>query len=128
MKNMLIAMVMLAASGCAATGGLLSKSKPVYEAISGQSYAPPTQEDLGHDFIDISGNPEFKTKIKALAYELTGWIYWDVPYNDSSIIDVKETAKANGADGLILWRTNYKQDPFFNKYMGISVKTIKFSK
>ena len=128
MKNIMIVGMMVMLAGCATLKYLASAAKPKYEANKTGTYTPAGQEDLTHEFIDVSGAPDFQAKVKSLSYEHMGWIYYEVPYNESTLADVKQTAKQAGADGVIIWRTDYAKDPLLERSYGISAIAIKLNK
>lgn len=128
MKIIMVVGMMVMLAGCATLKDLASAARPKYEANKAGVYTPAGQEDLAHEFIDVSGVPGFQDKVKTLAYEHMGWIYYEVPYNESTLADVKQTAKQAGADGVIIWRTNYAKDPLLERSYGISAVAIKLNK
>jgi hypothetical protein len=127
MKHLILVVVSFFFTGCATIGELASASKPKYEANAGGVYSPASAEDLTHEFVNVSGKTEFTAKVKNLSYEHMGWIYYEVPYNESTMADVKQTALQAGADGVIIWRTGYAQDPLLGRAYGISVVAIKLT-
>jgi hypothetical protein len=128
MKQILIVMLVVCLSGCATLKELTSAAKPKFTPDPEGVHMSPTQDDLKHEFVNLSDDPAFNSKIKSLSYEYMGWIHYEVPYNASTLADVKKTAKQAGGDGIIIWMTGYSQDPLLGKDYGISALVIKLTK
>jgi len=122
-----IMMMVLAASltGCATVNGLASSAKPKYTPDPQGVHMVPTGDDLRHEFVNLSGRADFDSKMRNLSYEYMGWIHYDVPYTESTLADVKKTARDAGGDGLIIWMTGYSRDPLLGREYGISALVIR---
>lgn len=128
MKQIITVLLALCLSGCAAMKVLTSSAGPKFTPDPEGVHMAPTPDDLKHEFINLSDDPAFSSKIKSLAYEYMGWIHYEVPYNESTLADVKKTAKRAGGDGLIIWLTGCSQDPLLGKDYGISALVIKLTR
>ena len=125
MRQVIIVLLAVCLSGCAAVKELTSSARPKFTPDPEGVHMVPTQEDLKHEFVNLTDDPVFNSKIKDLSYEYMGWIHYEVPYNESTLANVKKTARQAGGDGLIIWMTNYSQDPLLGKDYGISALVFK---
>ena len=125
MKRIMIAALAAILTGCTVVKGLTSSAKPKYTPDPKGVHMVPTSDDLKHEFVNLSGRQDFDSKMRNLSYEYMGWIHYDVPYNESTLGDIKKTAQDAGGDGLIIWMTGYSKDPLLGRDYGISALVIK---
>lgn len=118
----LVLMSMLVGIGFYGCASLLVK--PVFKPYT--NIVPVRPNDLEDKFIDLTGRKDASEIIQKQEYVKKGIITYDVTYNEKELEKIKEYAKQNDIDAIIIISRSYKISNLTGGRYGIEVEAIKY--